>query len=313
MQIARNTNIFTFGYGTEHDANILRTIAEAGNGLFYFIDNQESIPESFCDCLGGLLSVAAQNLVLTLTAECMVVFQQPSTPFHVTVVNPGKELQIKVPDIYSGESKCIVVPTLLSGNKNPVREDRILANLSVTGFSVCSSSHVTLQSQTSVIVDPNCKGAVPSSDQSEILVNRMRIATSEVLEEAKRLSEKGEITEARQLITELIQTITLSEVSKHEVSLYCIDSMNEVLGELKDKVAYKAKGNKLMNQYAQGHAWQRNNISKPMMLQQHLMDNDIFTTDTKEEKEKKVSAMPFKATPYQNKKKGMMQMGYHLK
>ena len=108
------------------------------------------------------------------------MFQQPSTPFHVTVVNPGKELQIKVPDIYSGESKCIVVPTLLSGNKNPVREDRILANLSVTGFSVCSSSHVTLQSQTSVIVDPNCKGAVPSSDQSEILVNRMRIATSEV-------------------------------------------------------------------------------------------------------------------------------------
>ena len=72
MQIARNTNLFTFGYGTEHDANMLRTIAEAGNGLFYFIENQESIPESFCDCLGGLLSVAAQNLVLTLKAECMV-------------------------------------------------------------------------------------------------------------------------------------------------------------------------------------------------------------------------------------------------
>ena len=74
MQIGRNTNIFTFGYGTENDANILRTIAEAGNGLFYFIDNQESIPESFCDCLGGLLSVAAQNLQLTLTAEFEVSY-----------------------------------------------------------------------------------------------------------------------------------------------------------------------------------------------------------------------------------------------
>ena len=258
-----------------------------------------------------------------------VVFQQPSTPFPVTVVNPGKEFQIKIPDIYSGESKCVVIPTILSGSKNAVKEDRILANLSMTGFSVCSSSHVTLQSQTSVIVDPNCKGAIPSSHQSEILVNRMRIATSEVcccccccccclllcfqvLEEAKKLSEKGEIAEARQLITELIQTITQSEVSKHEVSLYCIESMNEVLGELKDKVTYQAKANKLMNQFAQGHAWQRNNVSKPLMLQQHIMDN-ICVNDTKEEKFSKAKAMPFKANPYQNKKKGETQMKYYLK
>lgn len=39
---------------------MLLSIAEAGNGLFYYIDNPENIPESFCDCLGGLLSVAAQ-------------------------------------------------------------------------------------------------------------------------------------------------------------------------------------------------------------------------------------------------------------
>ena len=52
--------MFTFGYGSEHDAVLLLGIAEAGNGLFYYIDSEESIPESFCDCLGGLLSVAAQ-------------------------------------------------------------------------------------------------------------------------------------------------------------------------------------------------------------------------------------------------------------
>ena len=268
---------------------------------------------------------------MSIISITQVVFQQPSTPFKVTVVNPGKEFQINIPDIYSGESKCVVVPTFLSGSKNSVREDRILANLSVTGFSVCSSSHVTLHSQTSVIVDPNCKVVIPSSDQSEILVNRMRIATSEVsccccccccccclllclqvLEEAKQLSEKGEIAEARQLITELIQTISQSEVSKHEVSLYCIESMNEVLAELKDKVTYKAKANKLMNQFAQGHAWQRNNICKPVMLQQHIMDN-ICATDSKEEKQKQAKSAPFKANPYQNKKKGEMQVFYHLK
>ena len=64
-QIGRQTCVFTFGYGSEHDANMLRAIADAGSGLFYYINNVDCIPDSFCDCLGGLLSVAAQvELVL---------------------------------------------------------------------------------------------------------------------------------------------------------------------------------------------------------------------------------------------------------
>ena len=59
-QIGRQACVFTFGYGAEHDADLLHAVAEAGNGLFYYIDNADNIPESFCDCLGGLLSVAAQ-------------------------------------------------------------------------------------------------------------------------------------------------------------------------------------------------------------------------------------------------------------
>lgn len=59
-QIGRQTCVFTFGYGGEHDASMLRAIADAGSGLFYYIDNIDCIPDSFCDCLGGLLSVSAQ-------------------------------------------------------------------------------------------------------------------------------------------------------------------------------------------------------------------------------------------------------------
>lgn len=59
-QIGRQVSVFTLGYGSEHDGDCLHGLAAAGNGLFYFVENEDSIPESFCDCLGGLLSVAAQ-------------------------------------------------------------------------------------------------------------------------------------------------------------------------------------------------------------------------------------------------------------
>lgn len=62
-QIGRQACVFTFGYGSEHDADLLHAVADAGNGLFYYIENQDNIPDSFCDCLGGLLSVAAQVCV----------------------------------------------------------------------------------------------------------------------------------------------------------------------------------------------------------------------------------------------------------
>ena len=59
-QIGRQACVFTLGYGKEHDPDMLHAIANSGGGIFYYIENKDNIPDSFCDCLGGLLSVAAQ-------------------------------------------------------------------------------------------------------------------------------------------------------------------------------------------------------------------------------------------------------------
>ena len=60
VQINRPICVFTMGYGEDHDPDTLHAIADAGKGIFYYIENKDNIPDSFCDCLGGLLSVAAQ-------------------------------------------------------------------------------------------------------------------------------------------------------------------------------------------------------------------------------------------------------------
>merc|ERR1711907_210208 len=43
--------VFTFGFGSDHDAEMLRGIADEGNGLYYYIENKEAIPGTFADCL----------------------------------------------------------------------------------------------------------------------------------------------------------------------------------------------------------------------------------------------------------------------
>jgi len=45
--------VHTFGYGNDHDANIMNQIAKLGNGDFYFVNDLEKVAETFVDCIGG--------------------------------------------------------------------------------------------------------------------------------------------------------------------------------------------------------------------------------------------------------------------
>lgn len=99
-QIGRQACVFTMGYGAEHDSEILHAVADAGNGLFYYIENRDNIPDSFCDCLGGLLSVAAQNVRMTLTAADGVKLTTPYTKYQIVTKTPHQLYQVTIPDVY---------------------------------------------------------------------------------------------------------------------------------------------------------------------------------------------------------------------
>jgi len=74
----------TFGFGQNHNAKLLKSIAETTSGLYFFIESRQSIGESLVDCVGGLLSVVAQHLHLSIKAEGKTELVDASTPFPKT-------------------------------------------------------------------------------------------------------------------------------------------------------------------------------------------------------------------------------------
>merc|ERR1711916_179080 len=62
-------SVYTFGYGADHDADMLKQISEACGGMYSYIDSNDVIAQSFGDCLGGLLSVAAQNITIKINSK----------------------------------------------------------------------------------------------------------------------------------------------------------------------------------------------------------------------------------------------------
>jgi len=59
-------SIFCFGFGADHDAQLLKKISESANGLYYFIEKEADIGTAFGDCLGGLISMVCQKMILTI-------------------------------------------------------------------------------------------------------------------------------------------------------------------------------------------------------------------------------------------------------
>ena len=93
----------------DHDAKTLTNIAEISNGSFAFIENLDLVGDAFATCLGGLLSVAAQEVVLKLTCENdYSTIQKINTTYAVSKSNDGKSAEITIPDMLSEEKKDIV-------------------------------------------------------------------------------------------------------------------------------------------------------------------------------------------------------------
>lgn len=56
----------SFGFGRDHDADLMDKIASVKDGNFYFIERLETIDEAFVSALGGMLSVVGQNLEIAV-------------------------------------------------------------------------------------------------------------------------------------------------------------------------------------------------------------------------------------------------------
>jgi hypothetical protein len=82
---------------------MLKDIAQHGSGMYYFIENSSNIPEAFADCLGGLLSVCAQNITLRVEAAENVKINKITTKFPLKTVEDRKVFEVQIGDLQSEE------------------------------------------------------------------------------------------------------------------------------------------------------------------------------------------------------------------
>ena len=106
---ARATGITTstIGFGADYDEHLLRAMADAGGGSAYYIERPDQAAGVFAEELEGLLSVAAQNVAVTVKPSDAV--QLVGVHHRYPTAETADGLRVDLGDLYAREPKALLL------------------------------------------------------------------------------------------------------------------------------------------------------------------------------------------------------------
>lgn len=263
--LASTSSIYTFGFGSDHNDELLRSLADMGEGLYTFISQPDDIPAAFADCLGGLLSVVAQNVQVRVAPAGGTQLESVlSTKYRVTKEGDGGNDAasiIHISDLYSEEQKDIVFSLILPPLSRGV-EAFVAANVSVSAFNVLDGATDTV---TSDIVVARPEGDIDTASLvADVSVTRQvgRLMSALALEEARSAGERGDLTEGIRSVDKARQFLVDSGLVNDPASKEVMADLCEARNGLQDSSAFDGYGKYAMTSAMSSHTRQRGSRGK---------------------------------------------------
>ncbi|XP_062523654.1 uncharacterized protein LOC134198303 isoform X2 [Corticium candelabrum] len=261
--------VHTFGFGSDHLASLLEAISEKGQGMYYFIDNNEKIPEAFADCLGGLLSTVGQNVTLTIATKNGTHITKVHHRRAGALTDSSTKCEVKIGDVQSEEQRDIVIQLQLPQLQAPQPEPEVVLEAELSYFNAITSM---MEKDTTSICVRRPADVPAGSLQSKptIDLQRNRVIAAEAMKRATELADGNKLEEARAVIAKATAVITDSCTKDESQSQYLLADLNKSREQLSSHHAYRAGGN-FMYMQAQSHAVQRSSAA----------DNESYSTPRK--------------------------------
>jgi len=246
---AAECSLYCFGFGADHDAALLSSISEQARTPFTFVENVENIREAFAGTMGGLASIMAQNLVVSLRAR--VPLKEVHTPFRV-VRNSEMEATVTIPDIMAEERRDILVELSVPAEETgPLH--LVLLEV-VVGFL---DLHQGVQLETPpVIMELECvdEPQPEMEPDEEVSVQRERVEVTKALREAAKHSDEGQYESAQRVI-ESMQTSVRSKKTKNMEAMGL--ELQDASARMASRAAWERGGRAEVNDAMTMHSMQR--------------------------------------------------------
>jgi von Willebrand factor type A domain len=189
-------SLFCFGYGADHNSEILRAITNVTEtGSYYFVKDDSNVGPAFGSAFGGILSVVGQSAVLTL---------QPCPGVAIKAIHHESAIQrddgsytVSVGDFYAEESRDVVVEVTLVTEVNSAE---------AVPHLVASLAYTDVVRKMPIRGDPVvCSIARPSSaefspDDIHVCAQWLRVLAAQTMAEAAQLANWNDKSGARRCL-----------------------------------------------------------------------------------------------------------------
>jgi len=277
--------IHCFGYGSDHNSDMLKDISQSTEGgTYYFVDNDSDVSSAFGDALGGVLSVVAQNVRVTLKVP------QEAAANGVTILdvkhdnatkNEDGSFSITLNDFYAEESRDIIFEVSLSNENNstPV----IHATSSLSYLDTINKKLIHNDNFEGSINRPT--GNEISTANNHVLLQCSRIKTTKVIAEAKELADNGNLDAAKTAINSMINELQNSGSTSHPFIVQMLNELNAIVTGLSSRASYESQGGHYMQSRLQTHKYQRCSEASASSM-------NVYKSSAKSFRAKKMSAAP---------------------
>lgn len=252
--------LFTFGFGDDHAEDMLRSIAEPSSGLYYFISAVEDIPAAFADCLGGVMSVVAQNASLTLEPASNHQIGQILGSYNASSIETAAgttAMKVELGDLYAEDEKDLLVEMLLPAISAPIEAAQAIVRAKLRYFSVASSRMEEVSTEVLVRRPSTTPSDQPVNVKLDEQRNRMRAA--EAMEEAARLADAGDLEAGRALLQSTKSIVSSSVSYASPLSATLMRDCDLLTDQFADVTSYRSLGRKTSTMSAHSHRRQRGN------------------------------------------------------
>lgn len=202
-----DVTVFTFGFGADHNATLLRQLAECSEGSYYFIQSARDMKEIFADCLGGLLSVVAEKIqvqvkpLTTPNAPCRVA--KVATHFPVEQL-PDGTFTVRVKDLYAEEKRDMLITMAVDTSKCEIGQALPLGHVGLTYQKPNGGTGESVKKE-AVIETKVAEGDVYSGPVDERVDEQLaRYKAVEAMKAAQKSADEGDFQRAHLVLQQQV-------------------------------------------------------------------------------------------------------------
>jgi Ca-activated chloride channel family protein len=203
-QRPKDMSVSTIGFGTDHDPELMQSMAQAGGGNYYYIENADQINSAFAQELGGLVTCFAQNIKIEATFKPCVK--------DVDVVNKAWEwayeddkLTVRLPDLFAEESKSILAKITLEKRDQTFPRDTTIADVKVTFKNLVDKADEAVAEKAKIaFVKP---GDESKERDKEIAQQQARLEAAEAQKRAVEMANSGDFVGAQQVMCSAVNSL----------------------------------------------------------------------------------------------------------